>query len=151
MLYYVFLSLLRSVLHLKGGENKTLSIHKVKECQFPNAFFFLTSASFSISKEPRFAWAQIWSNDVLTFGIGVTDWTKSTGLIYVYNNEKIETKKKLKISLKQVRFHIYIRTLMIHQKPVHIFSLSLVIKNGNLGKEKKMEKSQRRLRKLGKL
>ena len=29
---------------------------------------------------------------------------------------------------------------MIHQKPVHIFSLSLVIKNGNLGKEKKMEK-----------
>ena len=93
VLYYVFLSLLRSVLHLKGGENATLSIRKVKECQFPNAVFFLTSASFSISKEPRFAWAQIWSNDVLAIGIDVTDWTKSTALIYVYNNEKIETKK----------------------------------------------------------
>lgn len=80
-------------INLKGGENTTLSILKVKECQFPNAVFFLTSASFSISKEPRFAWAQIWSNDVLAFGIGVTDWTKSTALIYVYNNEKIETKK----------------------------------------------------------
>lgn len=40
---------------------------------------------------------------------------------------------------------------MIHQKPVHIFSLSLVIKNGNLGKEKKMEKNHRRVRKMGKL
>lgn len=40
---------------------------------------------------------------------------------------------------------------MIHQKPVHIFSLSLVIKNGNLEKEKKMEKNHRRVRKMGKL
>ena len=29
---------------------------------------------------------------------------------------------------------------MIHQKPVHIFSLSLVIKNGNLGKRRKWKR-----------